>query len=211
MKKVIVFGASGGTGKLVVEQSLRAGSHVTVVVRNPDTFEVRYNNLKIIKGDIFEPATFENALKGKDAVVSCLGIPEAVPTTVYSNGVLNITTAMVKAGVNRIICISSSAVIIPPESSFVMKFLLKSIIQRLHKPVHSDMLLMEKVLRESDLNWTIIRAPKLTNGKHTGKYKITTNQPFHNIPTISRADLADYIVKHLTDEETFKKTIEVLY
>lgn len=211
MKKVIVFGATGGTGKQVVDQLLKTGSHVTVVVRNPDSFELRYNNLKIIKGDVFQPETFENAIKGKDAVVSCLGIPKAVPTTLYSQGVFNITTAMVKAGVNRILCISSSAVIIPPEITFIMKFLLKNIIQRLHKPVHADMLRMENVLIESNLDWTIIRAPKLTNGKRTGKYKITANQPFNNIPTISRADLADYIVTHLTEENTFKKIVEVLY
>ena len=211
MKKVIVFGATGGTGKQVVDQLLKAGSHVTVVVRNPDAFELRYNNLKIIKGDVFQPQTFENAIKGKDAVVSCLGISKAVPTTVYSQGVFNITTAMVKAGVNRILCISSSAVIIPPTSSLVMKFLLKNIIQRLHKPIHTDMLRMEKVINDTDLNWTIIRAPMLTNGKRTGKYRITANQPFSNIPTISRADLADYIVTHLTDEKTFQEIVEVLY
>lgn len=211
MKRIIVFGATGGTGKQVVEQALKAGHHVTVVVRNPDALELKFNNLKIIKGDVLNPATFENAVKGKDVVVSCLGIPKAVPTTVYSQGVFNITSAMHKEGVNRILCISSSAVAIPPGSSLIMKFLLKNIIRRLHGPVHQDMLRMEQVLSETDLNWTVIRAPRLTNGKHTGKYRITANQPFRNIPSISRADLADYIVTHLTAEETFKKMVEVFY
>ena len=73
MKKIIVFGASGSTGKLVVVQALEAGYHVTVIVRNPEAFKLSDNNLEIIKGDVLQPATFEDAVTGKDAVVSVFG------------------------------------------------------------------------------------------------------------------------------------------
>jgi len=211
MKKIIVFGATGGTGKLVVEQALEAGHQVTVVVRNPDAFTIRHKNLEIIKGDVFQPLTFENALKEKDAVVSCLGIQKREPTTVYSEGVKNIAQAMLKAGVNRIICISSGAVIIPPKSSFMLKFITKNILQRLYKHIYADMLLMEKMLSESNLNWTVIRPPRLMDTKHTRKYRTTINEPLRNPSKISRADLADYIVNHLTDEKTFKAKFEISY
>jgi putative NADH-flavin reductase len=211
MKKIIVFGASGGTGKLVVEQALEAGLRVTAVIRNPGAFTINHENLEIIKGDVFQPATFENALKEKDLVVSCLGTKDRKPTTVYSEGLNNITTAMQKAGVNRIICISAGAVIVPPKSSFLLKFVVKNILQRLFKYTYADMLLMEKLLMESGLNWTVIRAPRLTNGRKTGKYRTEVNDNIRNPSTISRADLADYIVKHLTDEKTFKAKIEICY
>ena len=87
MKKIIVFGATGGTGKLVVQQALQAGYFVTVVVRNPAAFTIQHPQLEIIKGDVFQPPTFENAIKGKDAVISCLGIARNEPTTVYSEGI----------------------------------------------------------------------------------------------------------------------------
>jgi putative NADH-flavin reductase len=209
--KIIVFGASGGTGKSVVEQALEAGHQVTVVVRNPEAFNVSNKNLEIIKGDVLQLATFENALKEKDAVVSCLGSRDRKPTTVYSKGTSNITAAMRKAGVTRIICLSAGAVIVPPKSSFVLKFVVKNILQRIFKHIYADMLVMEKMLADSGLNWTVIRAPRLTNGKHTGKYRDSVNEPLSNPSSISRADLADYIVKHLSDERTFKAKVELGY
>src|SRR5687767_12473084 len=151
MEKIMVFGATGGTGKLAVEQALQAGHQVTVLVRNPDAFNIRHPNLEIIKGDVFQPLTFENAIKEKDVVVSCLGIQKREPTTVYSEGINNITNAMQKTGVNRIICISAGAVIVPPKSSFLLKFITKNILQRLFKHIYRDMLLMEKELIESNL------------------------------------------------------------
>lgn len=211
MKKIVVFGATGGTGKQVVAQALQRGYYVTAVVRNPEMFTLKHEYLKTVKGDVLQPATFKNEIKGNDAVISCLGIPKIQPTTLYSDGMSNIALAMQEAAANRIICISSGAINIPPESSFVMTFLLKNVLQRIYKPIYSDMLLMENILCNSDLNWTIVRAPKLTNGKHTKNYRIITNQPLRNIPKISRADLADYMLSHLKDENTYKKTVEIAY
>ncbi len=211
MKKIIVFGATGGTGKLVVEQALKTGYHVTVVIRNPEAFIIQHENLEIIKGDVFQPWTFENAINDKDVVVSCLGIQKREPTTVYSEGVGNIIHAMQNENVNRIICLSAAAVIIPPKSSFIMKFVTKNILQRIFKYSYTDMLIMEKMLHETNLNWTVIRPPWLRDTGHTGKYRISINEPLRNPSKISRADLADYIVKHLTDEKTFKAMIEISY
>jgi len=211
MKEIIVFGATGGTGKFVVEQALKAGFQVTVIVRNPGDFTLSDKNLEIIKGDVLQPTTFENAVKGKDAVISCLGSNRKEPTTVYSQGVSNIAKAMGKAGIRRIICISAGAVIVPPNSSFIIKFVVKNILQRLFKHIYADMLRMEAILSKSDLDWTVIRAPRLTNNKRTGKYRIAINEHLSKPSSISRADLADYIVTHLRDEKTFKAKAEVCY
>jgi len=211
MKKIIVFGATGGTGKFVVGQALEAGWKVTVIVRNPDAFTISNKNLEIIKGDVLLPTTFENAMKNTDAVISCLGSTTKEPTTVYSQGVSNIATAMGKAGIKRIICISAGAVIVPTKSSFIVKFVVKNILQRLFKYIYADMLLMEEILSKSGLDWTVIRAPRLTNNKHTGKYRIAINEHLSNLSNISRADLADYIITHLNDKKTFKARVEVGY
>jgi putative NADH-flavin reductase len=211
MKKIIVFGATRGTGKLVVEQALLANYQVTAIIRNPEAFNFQNRNLKIIKGDVLNLASFKTALKGNDAVVSCLGIPKIQETTLYSESMKNIVKAMKEVEVNRIICISSGAITTPPNSSFIMSFLLKNVLQRLFKPIYSDMSLMEKTLSNSDLNWTVIGAPKLTNGKQTGKYRIITNQPLKKIPIISRADLAEFMLSKLDDKNTFKSRIEIAY
>lgn len=73
MNKIIVFGATGSTGMQLVQQALSAGYKVTAVVRTPDAFTISDKNLEVIKGDVLQPGSFENAINGKDAVVSCLG------------------------------------------------------------------------------------------------------------------------------------------
>lgn len=209
--KLIVFGATGGTGKQVVEQALQAGHQVTVVVRNPAAFPVQHPQLIIHQGDVLRPVNFDQVLAGADAVVSCLGIHGRKPTKVYSEGVINIAQAMRKVGTTRIICLSSVGVVIPPRSSILVKLATKYVLQRLFKHLYEDMLRMEAVLQESDLNWTVIRPPQLTDTQRTGHYRTTINEPIRNPSKISRADLADYIVNYLTDEKTFKARIEITY
>lgn len=211
MKKVIVFGATGGTGSHVVEQALDQGYQVTAVARNPAQLLLRHPNLKVLKGDVLLPDTFQDDMIGFDAVISCIGIPKIKRTTLYSVGMQNILKAMQQSGIKRIICISSGAISIPPNSSWIMSFLIKNVLQRLYKPVYSDMLLMENALAGSDLDWTIVRAPKLTDGKRISNYRIITGQPLKNIPRISRADLSAYMISHLSEEKTYKSRVEIAY
>ncbi|MEO8855120.1 MAG: SDR family oxidoreductase [Ginsengibacter sp.] len=211
MNKIIVFGATGGTGLQVVQQALSAGYKVTAVVRTPDAFKISDKNLEVIKGDVLQPGTFENVFNGNDAIISCVGSKALQHTVIYSQGISNIINAMRKAGVYRVVCISAGAAVIPPKSSFLIKFFVKNILQRIFKYMYADMLLMEKILIESDLNWTVIRAPRLTNSPLTGKYRIATQDLLTIQSKISRADLADFIIKHLTDQKTFKARVEVSY
>ena len=211
MKKLIVFGATGGTGKKVVEQALQSGLNVKVIVRNPEMFSIKHPHLEIIKGDVLQASTFKNEIAGSDAVISCLGIPKIQQTTLYSMGIQNIINSMQEVGITRILCISSGAISTPPNSSFIMRFLLKNVLQRLYKPVYADMQRMEDLLQVSSLNWTAVRAPKLTDGKLTKRYRNITGQPLRSIPTISRADMADYMLTHLTDSATYKTKVEIAY
>lgn len=205
----MVFGSTRGTGKLVVEQALELGYVVTTLVRNPENYFLTHKNLKVIKGDVLQLKSFKNELNNQDAIISCLGIPKIEETTIYSEGIKNIVTAMKENEVTRIICISSGAITTPPGSSFVMSFLLKNVLQRLYKPVYSDMTLMEQTLKDSNLDWTVIGAPKLTTGKQTGKYRIITGQPLRTIPKISRADLAEFMLSKLDDKTMYKSRVEI--
>jgi len=211
MKNILVFGASGGTGLEVVEQALEAGHKVTAVLRQPDKFPIRHEQLRIIKGDVLNPLTYENTFFGMDVVISCLGTRNREATVVYSQGVTNILQAMQKVGMDRIICLSAGAVEIAPNTSFLMKFLMKNILQKLFKYSYADMLLMEGILRGSNLNWTVIRPPRLLNGDRTGKYRTSINEFIPHMSTLTRADLADFIIHHLDDEKTYKSKVEISY
>ena len=211
MKNILVFGASGGTGLEVVEQALEAGHKVSAVLRHPDKFPIRHEQLRIIKGDVLNSITYENTFFGMDVVISCLGTRNREATVVYSQGVTNILQAMQKVGMDRIICLSAGAVEIAPNTSFLMKFLIKNILQKLFKYSYADMLLMEGILHGSNLNWTVIRPPRLLNGDRTGKYRTSINEIIPNMSSLNRADLADYIIHHLDDEKTFKSKVEISY
>ena len=211
MKNILVFGASGGTGLEVVEQALEAGHKVSAVLRHPDKFPIRHEQLRIIKGDVLNSITYENTFFGMDVVISCLGTRNREATVVYSQGVTNILQAMQKVGMDRIICLSAGAVEIAPNTSFLMKFLIKNILQKLFKYSYADMLLMEGILHGSNLNWTVIRPPRLLNGDRTGKYRTSINEIIPNMSSLNRADLADYIIHHLDDEKTYKSKVEISY
>jgi len=195
----------------VVEQALEAGHKVTAILRHPDKFPIRHEQLRIIKGDVLNSITYENTFFGMDVVISCLGTRNREATVVYSQGVTNILQAMQKVGMDRIICLSAGAVEIAPNTSFLMKFLIKNILQKLFKYSYADMLLMEGILHGSNLNWTVIRPPRLLNGDRTGKYRTSINEIIPNMSSLNRADLADYIIHHLDDEKTYKSKVEISY
>jgi hypothetical protein len=100
---------------------------------------------------------------------------------------------------------------VPPKAGFLTKFFIKNILQKLLIHLYSDMLIMEKIIKKTDLDYTIVRAPWLRDTKQTRNYRIAINEHLSNPTKISRADLADYIVTHLIDEKTFNATVEISY
>ncbi len=206
--KLIVFGATGGTGKQVMEQALEAGHEVTVIVRRPDAITIRHERLKIVQGDVLKPSEFKHTLAGQDVVISSLGVANREPTTVYSQGVANIMDAMWAANVRRIICVSASGLDPGPLWQCVIA---KPLLNFAFKYGYADMRLMEAKVRESHLDWTIVRPPRLTDETRTGKYQIALNKHLSSGWKISRADLADYIVRHMDDPMTYCGHVEIAY
>jgi putative NADH-flavin reductase len=209
---ILIIGANGGTGKQAVEIALEAGHRVTAVLRNPANLSLTHPNLEIVKGDVMHPETFEKYLENKDAVISALGVKEATkPTTLYSEGNRNLLNAMKKAGIRRAFFISASALEISPVIPFYVRLVAKYIVQKLLRHMYDDLRIMEKLVKESDTDWTIMRPPRLTNKPLTGYYRIAINSFLKNCLTISRADLAHFMVNNITNEATYKTTTEIAY
>ena len=206
--KVVVFGAQGGIGTQVVEQALTAGHEVTAIVRRPLEVKLQHERLQVIKGDVLEPATIREAIVGKDAVVSALGVRSRAPTTLYSQGVANIIQAMQAAHVRRLMCVSASGIDPGP---LWQRLFAKPILWLILKEMYSDLVRMETVVKASDLDWTILRPPGFTNGPRTGRYQTAVNQHLSPGLSISRADIADYIVTHLNDRSTYGAWTEMAY
>jgi putative NADH-flavin reductase len=210
--KLVVFGAGGGTGNQIVEQALTAGHEVTAFAHHPSNVTTRHERLDIAHGDVLEPSTVEEPVSGTDVVVSALGSHGRGPTTVYSEEVGNIMQAMQETDVGRLVCISSDGLDADhPNVPFYQRFVTKHIVQRLYRHVFADMTRMEEQLSQSNLEWTVIRAPMLTDGPRTSQYRATVNESIPRPEKISRADLADYIVPHLADAATYRMKVEISY
>jgi putative NADH-flavin reductase len=208
--KLIIFGATRGVGRSFTEQALAEGHNVTAVVREPSNFELKHNNLQVVKGDVIEFASVERVIKGHEAVISAIGSPPSSTDKVRSEGTQNIIRAMEKNGIRRLISVSSLGV---GDSKVMLPFLLKYIIVPLFlRKAFADHEIQEDYIRQSNLDWTIVRPAALTDGARTGIYR-------HGFPItekglkskISRADVADFMLKQLNDKTSFRKTTGVSY
>jgi putative NADH-flavin reductase len=208
---ILVIGANGGIGRQSVEIALERGHHVTALLRDPAKLMISHPNLEIVKGDVLRTETFERHLEGKDVVISAIGGKMNQPTTLYSEGNRHLLTAMKKAGVTRAFFISSSAIEISPLLPFFIRLVAKYVVQRLLKYGYADQRIMETIIRESGIDWTIIRPPRLTNKPLSGRYRIAINRFLKNCLSISRADVAHFMVTNLANKETYKATIEIAY
>lgn len=133
------------------------------------------------------------------------------PTTLYSQGAINTLQAMHKYGIDRAFFISASALDISPVLPFYVRFAAKYVIQKLLKHMYADLRLMEKAVKESGINYTIIRPPQLVNKPVTGHYRIAVNHFLKNGLKISRADVAHFILNHINDTASYKATAEIGY
>ena len=206
--KIVIFGATGGTGWEVVTQALEAGHDVTAVARKPSAIMIQHERLRVLQGDVLTPETLSQAVAGQDAVVFAIGAADRSPTKIYSVGVMNVLLAMRDEKIRRLICVSASGL---DPGNLVQKLIAKLILWRVFKYGYTDMFQMEVNVKASDIDWTIIRPPRLNDRARTGKYHVAVNEQLTNGWMISRADLADYIVKHLCDDSTYRAMVEVAY
>jgi len=206
---ILVIGANGGIGRKTVEIALATGHHVTALVRDPAKLTLTHNNLEIVRGDIMQPETFENFLDDKDAVISALGVKAIKPTMLYSEGNRNLLKAMKKRGIKRAFFISASAIEVSPVQSFFVRVFTKYILQKILKNIYADQRIMEGLIKESDSDWTIMRPCRLTDKPMTGHYRFAINCFLKNCLTISRADVAHFMINNIGNEATYKTTIEI--
>lgn len=203
---IIVFGSNGGIGRNVVEQALAAGHTVTAVARRPESVTLQHPQLVVRRGDVLDPASITPLFAGQEAVVSAVGAPARAATVVYSDGVGNILQAMPLAGVRRLMCISATGL---EPGHPVQRVIARTVLWTLLRSMYTDLACMEERVKSSPVDWTIIRPPRLTDGPRTGHYDTALNQHLPNAWSISRADLADYIVRHLDDRTTYRAWVEV--
>jgi uncharacterized protein YbjT (DUF2867 family) len=202
---IVIFGATGPSGRLIVEQALEQGHDVTAFVRNPAALSIHNKKLSVVKGDILDPASVEGAVAGREAVLSALGVRKLGKNTILSDGTRNVITAMQKHGVKRFVCMTSLGVgDSEDQPAKIFRYLIKPVFLR---NIFVDKELQERLVMESGLDWIIVRPAGLTNGPRTGVYKHWVGETKEPITSrISRADVAEFILKQLADDTFLRKT-----
>ncbi|HEY1922053.1 MAG TPA: SDR family oxidoreductase [Tepidisphaeraceae bacterium] len=205
-----VFGATGPSGRELLKLALEQGHRVTASARNPDKITDRHERLKVVKGDILNPESVREAVAGADAVISVLGVRKLGKNTILSDGTRNIIAAMQSQNVRRFICETSLSV---GDSLGQMSWIFEKVaLPLLLKNAFADKEIQEKYVMQSQLDWTIVRPAMLTNGPRTGVYKTWVGKPTDPIRRkISRADVADFILKQAASSEFTNRAVGLSY
>jgi putative NADH-flavin reductase len=203
--KLVVLGATGGTGLEIVRRAIEQGHSVTAFVRSPERLEPFRDRITIRQGDLLNSAELAEAIRGHDAVLSGFGprLPIAkADKDLLHRFALTLTRATRDAGVSRVVVVSTA---------FLFKdAIVPYLFGRCFFPsVVTDATAMERVIRESGLDWTIVRPPELANKPYTGKYRVRDGHLPRFGFRISRADVADFFVKSVEDTTTIGKIFGV--
>ena len=200
MATVLVIGASRGIGLETVKAALAAGHTVRALARSADAISVNSPQLEKVSGDALDKATVERALDGVDVVVQSLGASSAADlirgTTLFSRATRTLIDAMRAKGVRRLLTVTGFGA---GDSRGHGGVLYDAIIFPLVlKRVYDDKDVQEQMIRASGLEWTIARPGLLTNGPATGRYQVLTDPATGHGGAISRADVADFLVREIT-------------
>lgn len=211
MKKIIIFGSTGTIGKHILKQALATENQVTAFCRNKSNLDpIEHQNLHIVEGDVCDNKQVENAIKRHDTVIITLGSGKNRKSNVRSEGTKNIIAAMINQGVKRLICQTTLGV---GDSHDNLNFFWKRIMFGWFlKHVFLDHVLQEELVKNSDLDWTIVRPGAFTDGELTGNYKHGFSQFDKTLQLkISRADVAEFILKQTISDQYLLKTPGLSY
>jgi putative NADH-flavin reductase len=207
--KLVIFGSTGGVGRQLVEQALEQRHTVTAFARNPAKLPTEHENLQIVQGDVNDVASVEQAIRGQEAVLAALGSSPFKNTTVRSEGNRQIIRAMGRAGVRRLVSLSTLGV---GDSWETLPFKYKVLFRTLLRKAFDAHVEQENLIKQSGLDWTIVRPGEYTDGGRTGKYRNGFPVTDRTIKAkISRADVADFMLKQLTNNEYLRKTPGLSY
>jgi putative NADH-flavin reductase len=198
--KIVVFGATGKVGRHLVDQALERGDEVTAFVRDTSKLTTqRHKRLKVLQGDVLDPKDVEQAVVGTGAVLSALGHTKTSSKNVLTEGTKNIVAAMSEHGVRRLVSLTGAGVRDPKDEPKLVDMVIGSLLKLLQRDLLEDSMGQARVIRESDLEWVIVRAPVLTEGGKKGEYRIGYVGK-ESGTRLSRADVADFMLKQTTDD-----------
>lgn len=199
--RIVVFGASSASGRLLVEKALAVGYEVNAFVRDASKLGVLHPKLTVSQGDALNLSQVEDAIKGSDAVLSTLG-PKGKPAVMAAQSTKNIVDAMEKHGVKRLVVVSVAGIAVPQDNR--KRNLIDGLLKLLLKDVFVDRENQIAVLSASRLEWVAVRVPRLTDEPAKGSVKAFFGSPNPSFK-VTRADLADFMLEQLTSDRWLRQ------
>lgn len=220
--KLVVFGASGRIGTELVRQAVAAGHAVTAVVREGSGLQVPLPELRlvaarsgvaggraeVVTADVMDPRSIAPILSGHDAVLSALGPRPKGPSDVLTASARSTLQAMSESGVRRYVVVSVAGIHTGGDDP-VTKYVVKPILQRILRESFADARRMEELVAGSDLDWTIVCPPRLTNGAAKTTIRSNTEGTVRGGFSMTRADVATYMLQAIDDTAVIRRTVVI--
>jgi uncharacterized protein YbjT (DUF2867 family) len=194
--QIAILGGTGGIGGHVLSWALDAGHPVRALARRPEALPPRAG-LVAVHGDALDVTAVAETIADADAVVSALGPRGTKSPSLLAGAAANVVAAMEKTGTHRLICVSAAGAYVTGDPD--MGWLIKAILPRVFAAQFADVREMEKLIRDSGLDWTIVRPVRLVNRPGTGRYRVRPDFPPPHGRTIARGDVAHFIAAALTE------------
>jgi nucleoside-diphosphate-sugar epimerase len=209
--RIVIFGANGQTGRLLTRRALDAGHTAVAVTRRPDGFPFADPRLTVAGADVRDASSLVDVVDGADAVLSTLGVPFSFkPIDTYSVGMRNVIEAMQKTSVRRLVIVSSTGAYHYPgrrDTPLSLRLFEPVITRTIGKTTYDDQRRMEDIVRDSGLDWTIVRPSGLFDLPEPTNYVAGEADPVGGFT--ARIDLADYMIKLAADPSAAGKTVVV--
>jgi putative NADH-flavin reductase len=207
---MIVIGANRGVGRYVVEHALNTGHEVTAAVRTPSSMTLAHERLRVVQCDALDASQVEGAVAGHDSVFVTLGEASRGPTTLYSDAAKAVTTAMSRAGVKRLVFLSNFGVLNERGRGLGQSMLLMMVKGMIRHTLDDHRRAIE-ILQASEQEWTAVRAMPLTNGAATGMYRIDPDGLPPKGSSISRADVAAFMLREAEHRNFVRRAPAIAY
>lgn len=201
--KILVLGATGPTGRHVINSALKSGDAVTVLARNPAALSDLSGRITVVRGDATSERDVAEAMRGQDAVISALGRGNSLSANaLFSRAAAAVIDAAGKTGVSRLVWMSSFGVGDTFGSANpVQKFLFRTLL----RGIYADKVIADAAIRASGLDWTLVYPTALTNAPAKGTYRVADRVEMKGFAKISRADVADFMQRATHDQTWIRR------